>query len=158
MYTQTTAATRTTVSRLEVGGILLMAAGLGYINGNFIQPTDTGFGIFIDIVHFVPLATLTLLGLGLLRLTDEVSGAVARRRGLRVGVTILATLGVITCVVMIALGVFAPSLGVGVQEFADWLAVLLQGGGAALWFASLRPARRDVATPATVGDAATLAS
>lgn len=140
--TTTTPATRASVSRLEVGGILLLMAGFGYINGNFIQPIDSGFGIFIDIVHFIPLAVMLWLGLGLLRFSDEASASVARRRGLRVGVTILAVFATLTCLAMIALGIFVPSIGIGVQEFSDWLAVLLAGGGAVLWFASLGAGRR----------------
>lgn len=135
-------APRTLTSRLEVAAILLLMAGDGYINGNFIQPTDTGFGVFIDIVHFLPLAALLWIGIELLRPTDEASAATARRRGLRIGVTILAVLAAIACLVMIALGVFAPSLGVGVQAFSDWLAVILAGGGAVLWFVTLFQGRR----------------
>ncbi len=138
----TMTATRAAVSRLEVGGILLMMAGYGYINGNFIQPIDVGWGVFIDIVHFIPLATLLLLGIGLLRPRTRSSAAEARRRGLRIGVTILAVLATITCLVMIALGAFVPSLGIGVQAFSDWLAVILAGGGAVLWFISLFHGRR----------------
>lgn len=156
MATQTTHTTQTTntaaarvttsrSSRLETLGILLIIGGQGYINGNFIQPIDTGFGKFIDLVHFIPLALMLWIGMSLLRPSDEAtsdSGSVAHRhRGLRVGVTILAVLGVITCLVMIALGIFAPSLGIGVQEFADWLAVILLMGGAVFWFIGLFAAR-----------------
>ena len=137
-----TSATRTSLSRLEVAGILLMMAGDGYINGNFIQPITVGWGAFIDVVHLIPLAILLWLGIELLRLTDESGAATTRRRGLRLGVTMLAALIALTCLAMIALGVFAPSLGVGVQEFSDWLAVILGGGGALLWFISLFPGRR----------------
>lgn len=142
MTTTTTRATHTGAPWLEVGGILLLIAGEGYINGNFIQPLDSGFGVFIDIVHFIPLALLLWLGLGLLRLTDEASVTRARRRGMRAGVTILAILAAIAGVVMIALGALLPSLGVGVQVFSDWLAVILTGGGAVLWFLSLFQTRR----------------
>jgi len=134
--TSTTQTTQTTASRLETLGILLLMGGYGYINGNFIQPTNSGFGVFIDIVHFIPLALLLWLGTALLWPSDEAGVTTARRRGLRAGVTILAILGVITSLVMIGLGTFAPSLGVGVQAFSDWLAVMLVGGGAILWFIS----------------------
>lgn len=145
MTTQTTAtttATRTVASRLEALGALMLIGGYGYINGNFIQPTDTGFGIFIDTVHFIPLALMLWFGTSLLRPTDEASATVARRGGMRLGVTILAILGVIASLVMIGLGTFAPSLGIGVQAFSDWLAVILVGGGAALWFGALFSGRR----------------
>jgi hypothetical protein len=135
-------ATRTRTSRLEVAAILLLMAGDGYINGNFIQPITAGSGVFIDLVHFLPLAALLWLGIELLRPTDEASAATARRRGLRIGVTILAVIGAIACLVMIGLGAFAPSLGVGVQAFSDWLAVILAGGGAVLWFVTLFQGRR----------------
>lgn len=138
----TTTTARTSVARLEVGGILLLMAGFGYINGAFIQPVTVWWGVVADLAHFVPLAALALLGLGLLRLSDEVSATSARRRSLRVGVTILAVFAAITCVVMIALGTFAPALGIGVQAFSDWMAVLLAGGGAFLWFAALIAGRR----------------
>ncbi len=137
-----TSAARATTSRLEVAAVLLLMAGDGYINGNFIQPITVGWGAFIDVMHFLPLAALLWIGIALLRPVDEAGAAVARRRGLRVGVTIMATLAAITCLVMIGLGAFAPQLGVGVQAFSDWLAVILAGGGAALWFASLAAGRR----------------
>lgn len=129
-------------SRLEVAAILLMMAGYGYINGNFYQPLDASYGPFIDLAHFLPLAALLWVGVELLRPVDERGAASARRRGLRVGVTIVAILAALTSIVMIALGAVAPTLGVGVQEFSDWLAVILAGGGAVLWFASLLPIAR----------------
>lgn len=145
MNAQTTTSTRSSVSRLEIGGILLMMAGYGYINGNFMQPLDTSYGPFIDIVHFIPLASLLLLGIALMRPADTADErAVSRRNGLRVRVTALAVLATITSVVMIALGMFVPALNVGVQAFSDWMAVILAGGGAVLWFASLAVARRAV--------------
>jgi len=133
---------RTTVSRLEVAAILLLMAGDGYINGAFIQPINVGWGVFIDVVHFIPLAILLWLGIELLRTVDETGAATNRRRGLRIGVTIIAVIAAIASLVMIGLGAFDPSLGVGVQEFSDWLAVILAGGGAALWFVTLFQARR----------------
>ena len=140
-----TAASRTLVSRLEAAAILLLMAGDGYINGSFYQPLNTGYGPLIDLAHFLPLAALLWIGVELLRPVDAAgaaSAASARRRGLRVGVTILAVLAALTSIVMIILGALAPSLGVGVQEFSDWLAVILAGGGAILWFASLLPMAR----------------
>lgn len=141
---QTSAAptTRTTLSRLEVAAILLLMAGEGYINGNFMQPINVGWGAFIDLMHFIPLAALLWLAIELLRTTDERGEATRRRRGLRVGVTIVASVVAIVCLVMIGLGTFAPSLGVGVQAFSDWMAVILGGGGAVLWFVSLFVGRR----------------
>lgn len=138
----TTGAARTAVSRLEVAAILLLMAGDGYVNGNFMQPITVGWGAFIDLMHFLPLVALLWLAIELLRPSDESAAATARRRGLRVGVTILAVIAAITSLAMIALGALAPSLGVGVQAFSDWLAVILAGGGAALWFVSLFLGRR----------------
>lgn len=138
----TTGAARAAVSRLEVAAILLLMAGDGYINGNFIQPITVGWGVFIDLMHFLPLVALLWLAIELLRPSDESAAATARRRGLRVGVTILAVIAAIVSLVMIALGTFTPTLGVGVQAFSDWLAVILAGGGAVLWFVSLFLGRR----------------
>jgi hypothetical protein len=138
----TTGAARTTVSRLEVAAILLLMAGDGYINGNFMQPINVGWGAFIDLMHFLPLVALLWLAIELLRPSDESAAATARRRGLRVGVTILAVIAAIVSLAMIALGALTPSLGVGVQAFSDWMAVILAGGGAVLWFVSLFLGRR----------------
>ncbi len=138
----TASSKRTTVSRLEVAAILLLMAGDGYINGNFIQPINVGWGVFIDVVHFIPLAILLWLGIELMRTVDEAGTATNRRRGLRIGVTIMAVIAAITSLVMIGLGALDPSLGVGVQEFSDWLAVILAGGGAILWFVTLFQGRR----------------
>jgi hypothetical protein len=138
----TTTMSRTTVSRLEASAVLLLIAGYGYINGNFFQPLDTSYGPLIDAAHFIPLAALLWLGVELLRPVDEPGASSARRRGLRTGVTILAALATVTSIVMILLGAFTPALGVGVQAFSDWLAVILAGGGAVLWFASLFAGRR----------------
>ncbi len=138
----TASSKRTTVSRLEVAAILLLMAGDGYINGNFIQPINVGWGVFIDVVHFIPLAILLWLGIELMRTVDEAGTATNRRRGLRIGVTIMAVIAAITSLVMIGLGALDPSLGVGVQGFSDWLAVILAGGGAILWFVTLFQGRR----------------
>lgn len=138
----TTGAARAAVSRLEVAAILLLMAGDGYINGNFIQPITVAWGVFIDLMHLLPLVALLWLAIELLRPSDESAAATARRRGLRVGVTILAVIAAIVSLVMIALGTFTPTLGVGVQAFSDWLAVILAGGGAVLWFVSLFLGRR----------------
>lgn len=99
----------------QVTGLFLIAAGWGWNAGNFVQPTDTSWGVTADILHALPLAIL--LPLSLAFLNAALAGTQAK--GVRNGVTGLVVFGIIGCLVMIALGVVNPdpnSVGVHTPE------------------------------------------
>jgi hypothetical protein len=48
----------------QAASLFLMAAGWGWNAGNFVQPTNTSWGVTADILHALPLAILLPLSLG----------------------------------------------------------------------------------------------
>ncbi len=45
--------TNRTIFNCQLASVLLMAAGFGWIDGNFVQPVATSWGAIADILHFV---------------------------------------------------------------------------------------------------------
>jgi hypothetical protein len=61
---------RSDVSDRQVAAVILMAAGWGWISGNFVDPfLPFFFGWLIDLVHFVPAAILLLLSMHYFRVS-----------------------------------------------------------------------------------------
>ena len=125
----------------QVSGLFLMAAGWGWNAGNFVQPTNTSWGIAADILHALPVAILLPLSLGFIN--AAMAGTPAR--GVRNGITALTVFGIVGCLVMIALGVVNPDPNsVGVHTPEDWMPVIVQNAGNLLWLTALLPAGRAV--------------
>ncbi|MGI8912428.1 MAG: hypothetical protein ACR2JY_01345 [Chloroflexota bacterium] len=121
----------------QVSGLFLMAAGWGWNAGNFVQPTDTSWGVAADILHAVPLAIL--LPLSLRFINAAMAGRTAG--GVRNGITGVTVFGIVGCLVMIALGATNPDPNsVGVHSIADWMPVVVQNAGNFLWLTALLPA------------------
>ena len=129
-----THATAQAVSSLQVGAILLAAAGWGWIAGNFVQPTNTPWGVGADILHAIPLALV--LAFGLRYIGAGLRGSLAR--GARAGLTAVAIYGVLGCAVMIVLGAINPDPNsVGVHSPQDWMPVIVLNAGTLLWLGTL---------------------
>lgn len=121
----------------QVSGLFLMAAGWGRNAGNFVQPTDTSWGVAADILHAIPLAIL--LPLSLRFINAVMAGRTAG--GVRNGITGVTVIGIVGCLVMIALGATNPDPNsVGVHSIADWMPVVVQNAGNFLWLTALLPA------------------
>src|SRR5215470_5800505 len=128
------AQTTSAISRSQFAAIFLMAAGWGWIAGNFVQPANTTWGAFADIIHVIPLAALFLFGLRFV--AAAAAGVVSR--GARNGITVVVAYGIIGCAVMIVLGLTNPDPNsVGVHTFEDWMPVIVLNAGTLLWLATL---------------------
>jgi hypothetical protein len=122
------------ISRGQSAAIFVMAAGWGWTAGNFVQPANTTWGAFADIIHVIPLAALLLFGL---RFVGAAAAGVVSR-GARNGITVLVAYGIIGCAVMIVLGIANPDPNsVGVHTFEDWMPVIVLNAGTLLWLATL---------------------
>ncbi len=146
MFTSTTPSTTTPAaptraravtpaSRLQIAGIVILAAGIGWLNGAFIQPIPPVWGLIIDLLHLLPLIVLVPLAMSLL------SRGVTR--GVRNGITALALFQLATVTVFIILGAINPDPNsVGVHDITDWAVVASIGVGGVLWLVGLLPGRR----------------
>lgn len=131
--------TETTLYKLQLTAVILMAAGYGWINGNFVQPFFTSWGMFADLLHLAPFIALLLLSLPFF--SAFVEGK--RASGARAGITIVAALGILACLVFIILGASNPDPNsVGVHTFEDTMPVIVLNAGTLLWIATLLPFRR----------------
>ncbi|HEX9036165.1 MAG TPA: hypothetical protein VF808_04160 [Ktedonobacterales bacterium] len=121
-------------SRLQVAGVVVLAAGIGWLNGNFIQPIPPAFGLVIDLLHLTPLLILVPLAMSLM--TRGVT------RGVRNGVTGVVAFLLAACVAFIVLGAVNPDPNsVGVHDVTDWAVVASITTGSVLWLVSLLPSR-----------------
>jgi hypothetical protein len=145
--TASAAQTAGAISRSQFAAIFLMAAGWGWIAGNFVQPANTTWGAIADIIHVIPLAALLLFGLRFVG--AAAAGVVAR--GARNGITVVVAYGIIGCAVMIVLGLTNPNPNsVGVHTFEDWMPVIVLNAGTLLWLATLFMVRRGTQIAASV--------
>jgi hypothetical protein len=125
---------------LLVAAILLMAAGWGWICGNFVQPVTQGYGQFADLMHFLPFVALLLLSVRFF--SNAVAGI--RSHGSKVGITIVAAFSVIALIVFIVLGAINPDPNsVGVHSVADWMPVVVLGAGSLSWLAVVLFGKRE---------------
>ncbi|SRR5579875_62568 len=117
---------------LQMTAFILMVAGWGWDNGQFVQPVNTSYGPIADALHFLPVALLLLFGLRYFR------PLVAYSRGASIGVTVIAIISIIGCAVMLVLGLTNPDPNsVGVHTFEDLMPVLCMNAGTFLWLGSL---------------------
>lgn len=127
---------------LQVIAILLMAAGWGWICGNFVQPVSQGYGQFADLMHVLPFVALLLLCVRFFH--HAVAGT--RARGSQTGITIVAVLSILVLLVFIVLGASNPDPNsVGVHTFEDWMPVIVLGAGSLCWLTSLISGKREQA-------------
>src|SRR5215467_15416458 len=102
--------TQMAILKMQVAAIILMAAGWGWICGNFVQPVTYTFGIFADILHVLPLVALLLLGMAFFRLSpaDTLPQTITSSKSARLGISIIAIFSILTLVAFIILGVINP--------------------------------------------------
>lgn len=150
--TETTGTTGTTQGsarqRASIGlstgmltGALLLLAGWGWDNGQFVQPVQSSWGPIADGLHLAPVIALALLTLGYVR------GIMAGKsvRGAIIGVSIVAIITIVGCIVMAILGATNPDPNsVGVHTLEDALPAIMMNLGALVWFASLLMRRAKV--------------
>jgi hypothetical protein len=142
--------TQYSILKRQVAAIVLMAAGWGWICGNFVQPVSYSFGIFADILHVLPLVTLLLLSIQFFRVSDTLPQTVMPSKGARMGISIIAIFSILALVAFIILGAINPDPNsVGVHSFEDWMPVIVLGAGTILWLSAPLPLRRGTKATAS---------
>ena len=114
-------------SRLGMAGIVIMAAGFGWVGGNFATSSDTlPVKVAITLGHLIfPLALALLAGL----LMASPAAAAAGR-----AVTVVAWLSVLFVVVSTGYALADPNPNAfGPHNFADYTAIVILLAGAVLW-------------------------
>lgn len=138
---------RSDVSGRQVAAVILMAAGWGWISGNFVDPfLPFFFGGLIDLVHFVPAAVLLLLSMRYFHASGmevrESAGSGGARA--RTGISVVAAFSILACAVFVLLGMTNPDPNsVGVHTIEDWLPVIVLNAGTFLWLSTLKWAWGD---------------
>lgn len=145
---------RVGVSDRQVAGIILMAAGWGWISGNFVDPFfPFFFGGLIDVIHFLPVVALLLLTIRFVRLSGIQVQAGAGASGARTGISLVAVFSILACAVFVVLGAINPDPNsLGVHTLEDCLPVIVLNAGTLLWLSTLVPLRRDESPVPTGGD------
>lgn len=162
MATQTTQQTahsmraRSDASDRQVAAVILMAAGWGWISGNFVDPfLPFFFGGLIDLVHFVPAAVLLLLSMRYFRASGIEVRESAGSGGARTGIDVVAVFSILACAVFVLLGMINPDPNsLGVHTIEDWLPVIVLNAGTFLWLSTLVRARRKANLTVKARDAA----
>lgn len=124
--TAITTASRAT-SRLGMAAIVIMAAGFGWVGGNFTTSTDTlPVKVAVTLGHLIfPLALALLAGL----VIASPPSAAARR-----GVSVVAWLGVLFVLVSTGYALANPDPNAfGPHNFADYIAIVLVLSGSVAW-------------------------
>ncbi len=135
-----TTCTHTTISKRQVAGILLMAAGWGWIGGNFVP--DNSVYLYNALAHFVPI--LLLLGLAIQFFQGMLQGSSSSSGGGRasIGLTLFAVVSLLGTVVLIVLGLSnSDPDAIGVKTLPDWVPTIILITGTVLWLTSLVPIR-----------------
>jgi hypothetical protein len=141
--------TKNSTFNLQIAAILLMAAGWGWICGNFVQPVTQGYGQFADLMHFLPFVALLLLSVRFF--SNAVAGI--RSHGSRVGITIVAAFSILSLIVFIVLGAINPDPNsIGVHSVEDWMPVVVLGAGALSWVATMIFGKREQTTVSFEGN------
>lgn len=126
------------VTTAQVAAIMIMSVGIGWLNGNFVQPVDTSYGPFIDTVHFLPFVLLLIFGLRYLQPVLARGAAAEPRKGSRNWITGIAIFLLLLTTAFVILGIVFPNpSAVGVHNFEDWMPVITIDVGALLWLEEL---------------------
>jgi hypothetical protein len=118
-------------SKQGVAAMVVMAAGWGWVDGNFV-PNDARY-LPNALIHCIPIVLMIVLSL---RLWHASNGRPSTGAG--TGVSIFAGASLLATVALIILGMTnSDPNSVGVHNLADWFPALLLGVGSLLWLTSL---------------------
>ena len=135
--------TNTLTSKLQIAAVVLMFAGSGWSGGNF---TPQGAPLWNYLLHCITIVLLMLLCIQLFGIRDTSLNAAAHIGRIKAGVSALAIVGIIGCIVMIVLGASNPDPNaVGVKTFADWFPTIMISIGNFLWLGTVLFAHRGQA-------------
>ena len=143
--------TQQSIFKAQIAATLLIAAGWGWISGNFVQPVTALWGAIADTLHILPFVALLLLSLNLFRFDAANQQGITVSRGARRGITSVAIFSILSCAVFVFLGAINPDPNsVGVHNFEDTMPVIVLMAGALLWLVTLFLQRRGHGTQETV--------
>lgn len=134
-----TATLKKTLVKTQLTALLIAVAGGGWNAGNFAQPSDPlWLDALTDFLHALPVILIVIFGLYCFgaMLGDRQRGvdALVGPRWAPIGISVLAVIGIIACVVLTILGVTNPNPNsVGVHNLDDAIPAVLQVVGGALW-------------------------
>ncbi|GAC1405155.1 MAG: hypothetical protein NVS4B12_20530 [Ktedonobacteraceae bacterium] len=132
--------TQNLTSKLQITAVVLMLAGSGWCGGNF---TPAGAPIWNYLLHCVSIVLLLFLCFQLFGVRDTYLEAASHIGRVKAGVSILAIVGIIGCIIMIVLGASNPNPNaVGVKTFADWFPTIMLSIGNFLWLGTVLFAHR----------------
>lgn len=137
--------TTTRASIQQIAGIVLLAAGWGWVGGNF---TPSNAPLWNFLLHCISIVILLILSIGFFRAPAQVEGS---QRGWIIGLHVFSVITLIALIVLIILGQNNPDPNaVGVKTLADWVPTTIVGLGAIVWLTTLLPVGRShTATSAT---------
>ncbi len=150
-----TTTTRNTFFKVQFLALLIMVAGGGWNAGNFAQPSDPlWLDALTDALHALPTILVVIFGLyyfgAAFNASQRGAGALVGPRWASIGVSVLAVIGIIACIVLTILGVTNPNPNsVGVHNLDDSIPTVLQVVGGLLWLVTTyRLSRLSAAPPA----------
>ncbi len=129
-----------TISKRQVAGILLMAAGWGWVGGNFVP--DNPVYLYNALAHFLPILLLLGLSVHFFRGTPPGNPSGSKASWISIGLTVFAVVSLLSTIVLILVGVSNPDPdAIGVKTLPDWVPTIILITGTVFWLTSLIPAR-----------------
>ena len=144
--------TSTVISKLKIAAVILMAAGWGWIGGNF---TPLGASIWNYLAHCIAIVLLLIMSMQMFRMSDSRQQPAAHSSRVTIAMSVFAVVSIIGCIVLVTLGIINPDPNsVGVHNFADWFPTVILNMGTFLWLGTLifAPRRHSEANIASVAN------
>ncbi len=134
----------------QIAGILLMAAGWGWVGGNFVP--DNQVYLYNALAHFVPILLLLALSLRFFAEVYIQEAAGAHTEWGSIGLGLFAVISLLSTIVLIFLGLSNPDPdAIGVKTLPDWFSTIILDLGTLLWLTTLIPAAHPGTGPTAVG-------
>ncbi len=158
--TTITNTTRNTIVKTQLAALLIFVAGGGWNAGNFAQPSEPLWAdALTDFLHALPVILLVIFGLyyfgAALSARQRGAAALVGPRWAAIGISVIAVIVIIGCVVLTILGVTNPDPNsVGVHNLDDSIPAVLQVAGGLLWLVTTyRLSRLPIANTANTASA-----
>ncbi len=123
---------------MQVAGILLMAAGWGWVGGNFVP--DNQIYLYNALAHLVPILLLLVLTLRFFADAAVPDAGGTHTAWGRVGLNLFAVLSLLGTLILILIGLSSPDPdAIGVKTLPDWFSTIILDLGTLLWLTTLIP-------------------
>lgn len=122
----------------QVIGIVLMAAGWGWIGGNFVPDNQVYF--YNALAHFVPILLLMALSLRFFAEAGLGDTASSRTEWGSIGLSVFAAGSLLSTIILIFLGASNSNPdAIGVKTLPDWFSTIILDLGTIIWMTTLIP-------------------